>query len=692
MSVEIKASPELLSAGSNSPLCSGSTLNLTASFIPGASYYWVGPNGFIRTEQNPSLSNIGLSHSGIYFAAAIVEGCTSQARSVSVQVNRSPVGLQAGNNGPLCEGQTASFTASGISGARYLWSGPGGYSSQVQNPTISSIGVNQSGVYSVIAIVNGCTSAAVPSFLTVNAGPGSISASYNGPLCEGQSLVLSAGAVNNALYSWSGPSGFQSSEQNPVLATAGVQHSGVYSVVAIVGDCSSSVASIDVEIRPRPVGVRLSSNSPVCSGGVLNLMATPVAGAQYFWSGPGGFNSALNNPSLPNVTTLQSGVYSLVVQLGSCSSSVLTTSVTVTPSVSGVFAGNNGPICSGGVLTLTASSVLGASYYWVGPNNFSSSEQNPVLGAVGFLDSGVYSVYAYIGGCTSSVSTTRVVVTEVPVVSDFGHNGPLCAGSVLSLTAPSIPGALYIWRGPGGLGSTVQNPVFENVSAGSSGVYSLTVLSGGCTSNTVTRLIEIKDCDNVCPRPTGLSSLALSDGRVRISWEVSGSTSLSPICYVVRYGEAGSSGQDWKTFLVPFPESGITLSGLASSSRYELQVQSNCTVCGSTSGNRSDWSERLSFSGSSSREALSSLEASSSVGVYPNPSSGFSSVSFTSRESGLGAVRLQTLEGRNLLNASWSVESGLNEYPLDMRLLPDGVYILEVSFGQELYRVKVVKR
>lgn len=206
-----------------------------------------------------------------------------------MQVNRSPVGLQAGNNGPLCEGQTASFTASGISGARYLWSGPGGYSSAVQNPTISSVSVNSGGVYSVIAIANGCTSAAVPSVLTVNAGPGSISAAYNGPLCEGQSLVLSAGAVNNALYSWSGPGGFQSSEQTPVIAAAGTQHSGVYSVVAIVGDCSSSVASIDVEVRPVPSGVRLSSNSPVCSGGGFEFGGYSGSGGSIFLVGSGRF-------------------------------------------------------------------------------------------------------------------------------------------------------------------------------------------------------------------------------------------------------------------------------------------------------------------------------------------------------------------------------------------------------------------
>jgi hypothetical protein len=187
----------------------------------------------------------------------------------------------------------------------------------------------------------------------------------------------------------------------------------------------------------------------------------------------------------------------------------------------------------------------------------------------------------------------------------------------------------------------------------------------------------------------GLVALPLEDGRVRISWELASGSSRLPVCYVVRYGEAGRVEQDWRTLLVPFPESGLTLSGLSPSTRYELSVQSNCAVCGSTGGLRSDWSERLVFGGSSSRKA-GFLEE--SVWVYPNPSSGLSWVAFTAEKSGLAEVRLHTLEGRVLLNQRREVEAGFNEYPLDMRALPEGVYLLEVSLNQASYRVKIVKR
>ena len=54
----------------------------------------------------------------------------------------------------------------------------------------------------------------------------------------------------------------------------------------------------------------ISSNSPVCEGGVLLLTANLIPNAQYFWSGPNGFTSNSQNPSIMNVSSLNAGSYS----------------------------------------------------------------------------------------------------------------------------------------------------------------------------------------------------------------------------------------------------------------------------------------------------------------------------------------------------------------------------------------------
>ncbi|MEZ4889104.1 MAG: immunoglobulin domain-containing protein [Crocinitomicaceae bacterium] len=101
-SVTVNNSPNP-SAGSNSPVCQGSTINLTSS---GAglfgSYSWTGPNGFTSNSQNPSISNATASHAGTYTVTATnLSGCSAQA-TVNVIVNPSPTAT-AGSNAPsLC--------------------------------------------------------------------------------------------------------------------------------------------------------------------------------------------------------------------------------------------------------------------------------------------------------------------------------------------------------------------------------------------------------------------------------------------------------------------------------------------------------------------------------------------------------------------------------------------------------------
>lgn len=54
-----------------------------------------------------------------------------------------------------------------------------------------------------------------------------------------------------------------------------------------------------------------SSNSPVCIGATIQLNA--AGGASYHWTGPNGFTSSLQNPTIPNATTANSGTYSCTV-------------------------------------------------------------------------------------------------------------------------------------------------------------------------------------------------------------------------------------------------------------------------------------------------------------------------------------------------------------------------------------------
>jgi len=64
-------------AGNNGPISAGMTLNLTASIVPGAAYSWTGPNGFVSTNQNPSIVNASTNVSGVFSVTATADGCSS---------------------------------------------------------------------------------------------------------------------------------------------------------------------------------------------------------------------------------------------------------------------------------------------------------------------------------------------------------------------------------------------------------------------------------------------------------------------------------------------------------------------------------------------------------------------------------------------------------------------------------------
>jgi hypothetical protein len=150
--------------------------------------------------------------------------------------------------------------------------------------------------------------------------------SNNSPLCGGEPLRLSAKPIAGATsYLWQGPNGFLSTELNPIIAYP--YASGDYSLVAINGACTSQVGTTVVTIFEQ-VSITAWGDEKVCLGQSINLFATPLPGAQYFWQGPAMLNS-FNNRQWLEGTPSAAGVYSVYATIGGCTSNVATHRVEV---------------------------------------------------------------------------------------------------------------------------------------------------------------------------------------------------------------------------------------------------------------------------------------------------------------------------------------------------------------------------
>src|SRR6185436_20333065 len=98
-----------------------------------------------------------------------------------------------------------------------------------------------------------------------------------------------------------------------------------------VNGCKSAAGSTTVNIFATPATPTATNTGPFCSGGTIQLNTPLVAGATYAWTGPGGFTSALQNPTRANATAAEAGTYNVTVTVNGCTSAAGSTSVVVNP-------------------------------------------------------------------------------------------------------------------------------------------------------------------------------------------------------------------------------------------------------------------------------------------------------------------------------------------------------------------------
>ena len=476
-----------VTATNNGPICVGGNATFTGG--GGGTYSWTGPNAFSSTLQNPGITNVTTANAGVYTLSVNLNGCGGTATTNLVI---SSATASANNTGPYCAGATIQLN--GTAGSTYTWSGPGGFTSSVQNPTIANSTTAMSGNYTFTVNTGGCTATSSTS-VTVNPRP--VPAATNtGPYCAGSTIQLNVGAFTT--YTWSGPSSFSSNSQNPTVTNSQIGNGGVYTVsVTGTGGCvGTSTTNVVVNPVPSPV---VGSNSPVCLNNAINLNAS--GGTLYSWNGPNGFTSANQNPVINGATTAMSGVYTVTVSAAGCSSTGSVNVSVISPTAS---ASNTGPYCPGATIQLNTNAAL--SYTWNGPNGFTSNLQNPTINSALSVMTGVYSVTLSAGSCTAT-ATTSVSLNPLPtpvIVS----NDPICVGANLNLTGSG--GVTYSWSGPNGFASTQQNPSITNVTLSNNGTYSLTVTDANGCSSTTSTLVTI----NAIPTPVATGGSACENGNV----------------------------------------------------------------------------------------------------------------------------------------------------------------------------------
>ena len=340
-------------------------------------------------------------------------------------------------------------------------------------------------------------------------------------ICEGDNLTLTAnpsGGVAPYTFFWTGPNGYVSSIENPVINNVGTANVGTYSLYIIDAlSVTSSTQSTSVVVVNTKIDPEFDATLPaICKNGIAPLLSnTSTNGITGTWNPSVVSNTTtttylftpdagqcanslsftifvVNNvtpkftlplsiclnetpPVLPNVSNngivgnwsptivsnTASGSYTFTPSSLQCALP-LTVQIIVNPLLA-IFIPAIPPICSGGVLAnLPTTSNNGVTGTWSPAMNNTATT--------------TYTFTPTVGQCTVTPSTMTIVVN--PITAVFSPVAPICSGGVLAnLPTTSNNGVTGTW-----------SPAMNNTATTT---YTFAPTAGQCTVTPATITIVV---------------------------------------------------------------------------------------------------------------------------------------------------------------------------------------------------------
>lgn len=429
-------------------ICQGTPSTITnttdAKGLTINSWYWNFGDGQTSTDQQPTPH--GYLSAGQYpvkLIALAENGCKdSTLQTVSVASYPSAIIIA---NAPLtfCKGDSVSLSVQSSSNYDYMWLESG---VAMSNGTSSTYAAKLTGIYS-IEVINrsgNCKSVSNPVTVNVLNSPTAPLITYNGStvFCQGDSLMLSVSATDDATFHWKLNGGGYNGSTNSLYAKS----SGTYTVdITNANGCKvSSVNSVLVTVKENPTLPTVNQSGPTtfCEGASVTLIATLNPAYNYQWRND---NITLTNMTSNTYTATTSGNYSLQVSNAQgCITQTSPIQVSVKPMASKPeivtenYQPNQCPNLKE-VKLKVEQPVAEHNYIWKRNGVEILSESTDML--VGYLPAGDYSVEANLEGCKNESSIKTLTYEATPEKPSIVARGP----NVWYLVCDNTTASAYRW-------------------------------------------------------------------------------------------------------------------------------------------------------------------------------------------------------------------------------------------------------
>ena len=316
----------------------------------------------------------------------------------------------------------------------------------------------------------------------------------DGPFCVGDAIHLTANGQAGATYSWSGPNGYSSNQQNPIINNCSMNHTGSYTcTISLNGQTNN--ASTEVTVYAKPTA-NFNANS-VCQGSPTQFTSTSTttpAGQSmtYAWDFDGEGSSTLQNPTFQFTNPGNHNV-TLTVSCGNgtCTS---TKSQNVTVYANPVAnAGADQTVIYGATATLSGSGGSGSfNYHWE-PANMVTNPNAQTTQTVSLQQSTTFTLTVTHpqGGCSSTDEVSVLVEGSNMTATASATPNSICLGESAQLRAVAVGGTgnfTYSWSPSTGLSApNIANPIAHPTQTTT---YTC-VVSDGMSTQTVSTTVTV---------------------------------------------------------------------------------------------------------------------------------------------------------------------------------------------------------